>query len=134
MFTLVLHSKHKLGLSKIANKIHYTYLSLDQLHPLVSSFDNGTRNVYQSLSSNLVEDIVNGDVSACATNTSTTVDEDGSFGWLMLGLDSTVEPKNGRGIFRHSVIRPGSEMKQFDPQHTTITTQLQKCGRYISTT
>ena len=86
------------------------YLCLDELHPLFSSVDNGTRNVYQSVSSNLVEDIVNGDVSACATNTSTAVDEDGSFGWLMLGLHSTVEPKNGCGIFWHSMIGPGSEV------------------------
>ena len=61
-------------------------------------------------SSNLVQDIVNDDVSACATNASTAVDEDGSFGRLMLGLHSTVKPKNGRGIFRHSMIRPSSEV------------------------
>ncbi len=43
----------------------------------------------------------------------------------MLGLDPTVEPKNGHGIVRHTVIRPGSEMEELDSQYTTVPIQLE---------
>ena len=89
----------------------YTYLCLDKLHPLIARFDNSTRNIDETFDRDLFEDIINGNVSACASHTSTAVDQNRTFRWLVLGLDPTMECKNGRGIVRHTVIRPGSEME-----------------------
>ena len=90
---------------------HFTgYLSLDQLHPLVAGLHNGSRDIHHSLSSNLLQNIVNHNVGTSATHTSTAVDQERAFGWVVLGLHSTVEPKNRGGIVRHSVIWPGGEV------------------------
>ena len=91
--------------------IYSAYLGLDHFHPLITRFDNGTRNIDETLGCNLIKNIINGNVSACASHTSTAVDQEGPSGWLVLGLDPTVEPKNGRGIVRHTVIRPRCEVK-----------------------
>ncbi len=57
------------------------------------------------------------------------MDQNRTFGWLVLGLDPTVECKNGRGIIRHTVIRPGSEMEELDSQYTTVPIQLETGGK-----
>ena len=88
-----------------------SYLSLDQLHPLVAGLHNGSRDIHHSLSSNLLQNIVNHNVGTSATHTSTAVDQERAFGWVVLGLHSTVEPENGGGIVRHSMIWPGSEVE-----------------------
>ena len=99
------------GMMEASLRVMYTYLCLYKLHPLVARFDNGTRNINERIDCNLIEDIINGNVSACASHTSTAVDQNRTFRWLVLGLNPTMEPKNGRGILRHTVIRPGSEME-----------------------
>ncbi len=90
---------------------HCMYLCLYKLHPLVTRFYNGTRNIDDTFDEDLIEGIINGNISARASHTSTAVDQNRTFRWLVLGLDPTMEPKNGRGIVRHTMIRPGSEME-----------------------
>ncbi len=91
--------------------LYSTYLGLDHFHPLVARFDNCPGNIDETLGCDLIEDIINGNVSACASHTSTAVDQEGTSGRLVLGLNPTVEPKNGRGIVRHTVIRPRRKVK-----------------------
>ncbi len=89
--------------------LYSTYLGLDHFHPLVA---NCPGNIDETLGCDLIEDIINGNVSACASHTSTAVDQEGTSGRLVLGLNPTVEPKNGRGIVsRHTVIRPRRKVK-----------------------
>ena len=95
----------------VSLSIHSAYPVLNHFHPLVARFDNGTGNIDDTLGCDLIKDIINGNVSACASHTSTAVDQEGTSGWLVLGLDPTVEPKNGRGIVRHSVVRPCRKVK-----------------------
>ncbi len=91
--------------------LYSAYLGLDHFHPLVVRFDNCPRNIDDILGCNLIEDIINGNVSACASHTSTAVDQEGTSGWLVLRLDPTMEPKNGRGIVRHTMVRPRRKVK-----------------------
>ena len=88
-----------------------SYLSLDKLHPLVAGLHNGSRDINNFLNTNLLQNIVNHNVGTSATHTSTAVDQDRTFGWVVLGLHSMMEPKNGRSIVRNSMIWPGSEVE-----------------------
>ncbi len=99
----------------------------------MAEFVDDAGNVHHMLPLDLLQDTVYGDVGASTTDSSTgggqglisdcpslppflppsppAVHHEGSLARVVLGPDPAVELQDGGGIVRHTVVRPGSEVK-----------------------
>ena len=96
----------------------FPHLSLDHEVPFFSHLEYKIERVYHLSLSGSLQLYVNGDKASRAPNTSTTVDQEGFFIAIGVGVaDPSQEVEQGGGVTGNTKIRPGDEMELTNLSH-----------------